>query len=82
MRRCCDEALKIGGGHVKARLRKGAALLALDRYDEALACLGAIEGNREAAALMKTRAAQRAHEPHGGRLREVPERSVQRRSWR
>ena len=36
------------------------ALLALDRYDEALACLGAIESNREAAALMrKTRAAQR-----------------------
>ena len=58
--RCCDEALKIDGGHVKARLRKGAALLALDRYDEALACLGAIESNREAAALMrKTRAAQR-----------------------
>mmetsp|Transcript_19293 Transcript_19293/g.50205 ORF Transcript_19293/g.50205 Transcript_19293/m.50205 type:complete len:262 (-) Transcript_19293:51-836(-) len=58
--RCCDEALRIDGGHVKARLRKGAALLALDRYDEALACLGAIESNREAAALMrKTRAAQR-----------------------
>ena len=58
--RCCDEALKIDGGHVKARLRKGAALLALDRYDEALACLEAIESNREAAALMrKTRAAQR-----------------------
>ena len=58
--RCCDEALKIDGGHVKARLRRGAALLALDRYDEALACLGAIESNREAAALMrKTRAAQR-----------------------
>ena len=58
--RCCDEALKIDGGHVKARLRKGAALLALDRYGEALACLEAIESNREAAALMrKTRAAQR-----------------------
>ena len=58
--RCCDEALKIDGGHVKARLRRGAALLALDRYDEALACLGAVESNREAAALMrKTRAAQR-----------------------
>ena len=58
--RCCDEALRIDGGHVKARLRRGAALLALDRYDEALACLGAIESNREAAALMrKTRAAQR-----------------------
>ena len=58
--RCCDEALKIDGGHVKARLRKGAALLALDRYDEALACLEAIDENREAAALMrKTRAAQR-----------------------
>ena len=37
---------------MKARLRKGAALLALDRYDEALACLEAIESNREAAALM------------------------------
>ena len=58
--RCCDEALRIDGGHVKARLRRGAALLALDRYDEALACLGAVESNREAAALMrKTRAAQR-----------------------
>ena len=58
--RCCDEALRIDGGHVKARLRKGAALLALDRYDEALACLEAIDENREAAALMrKTRAAQR-----------------------
>jgi len=58
--RCCDEALRIDGGHVKARLRRGAALLALDRYDEALACLGAVESNREAAALIrKTRAAQR-----------------------
>ena len=81
--RCCDEALKIDGGHVKARLRKGAALLALDRYDEALACLEAIDENREAAALMRGRRARAApHEPHGGRLREVPQRGVQRRSRR
>ena len=65
---------------VKARPRKGAALLALDRHDEALACLEVIESNREAAALMRD--ARRARRTTAWRPpREVPERGVQRRPW-
>ena len=62
--RCCDEALRIDARSAKARLRKGAALLALDAYAEALACFEVAGGTpaerRDAAAFArKARAAQR-----------------------
>jgi len=62
--RCCDEALGIDARSAKARLRKGAALLALDAYDAALAVFEVDDGTpaerRDAAAFArKARAAQR-----------------------